>query len=160
MEISRRQRAALGAICDTFAPGLDGLPSASAVGVPERVVELLERHPRPRERDEVLRLLAVWEHAAKPGRRFSKLGNAERERVLRTWRDSRVEQKRTAYKVLRKATLHHYFGLPGTVRDTLGYPGALAHEAPRPPFEPDRPPPGTELTCDVCVVGSGAGGAT
>ena len=37
MELSRRQQAALVAICDTFAPGLDGLPSASEAGVPQRV---------------------------------------------------------------------------------------------------------------------------
>ena len=60
MELSRRQHAALVAICDTFAPGLDGLPSASESGVPEAIVGAFERHPRKRELQEILRLLSVW----------------------------------------------------------------------------------------------------
>src|ERR687889_737779 len=102
MRVSRRQRAALDAICDTFAPGLDGLPPASQTNVPEEIAALLARHPRPGERDRVLRLLSVWDVVAQPGRRFSRLDHDARERVLRSWRDSRSEQKRAAYKVLRK----------------------------------------------------------
>ena len=156
MRVTDRRRRALDAICDTFAPGLDGLPSATAVGVPEAVLEAVARHPRAEGRTEVLRLLAVWELAARPGRRFSALPQHERERALLAWRDSSSARKRSAYKVLRKAVLHHYFGLPGAPRDALGYPGALE------PFAP-VPVPKTvagTLECDVCVVGSGAGGAT
>ena len=112
MELSRRQQAALVAICDTFAPGLDGLPAASDAGVPEEIVGALERHPRKAEVRDVLRLLSAWEHAARPARRFSSLSQAERERVLRSWRDSSLARKRSAYKVLRKGVLHNYFGLP------------------------------------------------
>ena len=118
MELSRRQHAALVAICDTFAPGLDGLPPASEAGVPAAVVGAFERHPRKRELQEILRLLSVWEHAARPPRRFSSLPLAAREQVLRSWRDSSLERKRSAYKVLRKAVLHHYFGLPGPARSS------------------------------------------
>ena len=88
MELSRRQRAALASIADTFAPGLDGLPAASDLGVPEAFVEALDRHPRRAEVREILQLLSVWELAALPLRRFSSLHLAERERVLRSWRDS------------------------------------------------------------------------
>src|SRR5918994_93485 len=103
MELSRRQHAALVAICDTFAPGLEGLPSASEAGVPEAVVDAFARHPRRHELREILLLLSVWEHTARPLRRFSSLPLAERERALRTWRDSSLERKRAADKVLRKA---------------------------------------------------------
>lgn len=160
MELSRRQRAALAAICDTFAPGLDGLPSASELGVPEEIVAALARHPRAGERDRLLRLLSLWEFAARPLRRFSALPLAEREAVLRAWRDSASERKRAAYKVLRKAALHHYFGLPGPPRASLGYPGALARRGRPAPFRPEAPAGELELDCDVCVVGSGAGGGT
>jgi choline dehydrogenase-like flavoprotein len=158
MDVSRRQRAALDAICDAFAPGLDGLPPASQTDVPEEVLATLARHPRPAERDRVLRLLSVWEVAARPGRRFSRLDQPARERVLRGWRDSSLEERRAAYKVFRKAVLHHYFGLPGAPRDALGYPGRLEHDAPPPPLAVERGARGT-VECDVCVVGSGAGGA-
>jgi long-chain-alcohol oxidase len=160
MELSRRQRAALDAICDTFAPGLDGLPAASRARVPEAFVAAVARHPHPGERARILRLLSAWELAARPGRRFSRLSQPERERVLRTWRDSQNERRRSAYKVLRKGVLHHYFGMPGPARESLGYPGGLEREGPPLPFEPQRPQGELALDCDVCVVGSGAGGGT
>jgi long-chain-alcohol oxidase len=158
--LSRRQWAALVAICDTFAPGLDGLPPASDLGVPEEIAAALARHPRAAERERVLRLLSVWELAAQPLRRFSSLPLAEREHILRSWRDSSLEQKRSAFKLFRKAALHHYFGVAGPPRDALDYPGALRREGTPPPLIAERPAGEAALDCDVCVVGSGAGGGT
>jgi long-chain-alcohol oxidase len=158
MEFSRRQRAALEAICDTFAPGIDGLPSATQLGVPQSVLDAIARHPRADERAQILRLLSVWEFAAHPLHRFSKLPQAEREAVLRAWRDSRVSARRSAYKTFRKAALFHYFGSPGAARDAIGYPGPLGVSAHPLPFATARA--GGDVDCDVCVVGSGAGGGT
>jgi long-chain-alcohol oxidase len=157
MELSTRQRRALAAIADTFAPGVDGLPAASAIGVPDAFAAVIGRNPRADARRQIGLLLSAWELAAKPGRRFSSLPLQERERVLRTWRDSTSERRRSAYKVLRKGVLYHYFGLPGAARDATGYPG---------PPEVAQPEPSRlerivgNVECDVCVVGSGTGGAT
>jgi long-chain-alcohol oxidase len=159
MELSSRQRRALAAIADTFAPGVDGLPPASAIGVPEAFAAAIGRNPRADARRRISLLLSAWELAAKPGRRFSSLPLHERERALRTWRDSGSERKRAAYKVLRKGVLHHYFGLPGAARDAIGFPGPLDLDL----AEPESPQPAPlagDVDCDVCVVGSGAGGGT
>jgi long-chain-alcohol oxidase len=157
MELSPRQRRALAAIADTFAPGVEGLPAASAIGVPDAFAAAIGRNPRADARRQIARLLSAWELAAKPGRRFSTLSLHERERVLRSWRDSDSERRRSAYKVFRKGVLHHYFGLPGAARDAIGYPG--------PPELAEPEPSRTgrivgEVECDVCIVGSGTGGAT
>jgi len=169
-----RQRRALEAICDTFAPGGDGVPSATEMGVPAAVMAVVALNPRQAERRQVAQLLALWDSALLTAlgggglQRFSELALPDRERVLLSWADSGVPQRRAAFQALRKAVLFCYYGLPGPagvgagspVWDAIGYPGPLG--------SPKDPPPRTitpvavqsdaELACDVCVVGSGAGG--
>jgi hypothetical protein len=46
--LSSRQRRALEAICDRFAPGGSGMPSASAIGVPDALIgAVAERLAQP-----------------------------------------------------------------------------------------------------------------
>ena len=46
MELTPRQRRSLEAICETFCPTADGLPSATQLGVPDAVLQLAGRDPR------------------------------------------------------------------------------------------------------------------
>jgi long-chain-alcohol oxidase len=156
---TRRQRRALEAICDTFAPGGDGLPAASELGVAAAFADILARQPAAEQR-RLKGLLTVWD-APRP-RRFSSLPPARREAVLRSWCDSRVAARRTAFQALRKATLLTYAMLPGPLWDAIDYPGPLGASATPPPrtLTPLPITGDTALECDVCVVGSGAGGAT
>ena len=112
--LSARQRRALEAICDTFAPGDDGLPAASRLGVPDAIVEAVAQNPRPSERRQFAQLLGLWDSApitALGGgglRRFGSLPQERRERVLLSWCDSRLPQRRAAFQALRKGVLLTY----------------------------------------------------
>jgi long-chain-alcohol oxidase len=172
--LSTKARAALDAICDTFVPGGDGLPSASELGAPEALLSLVARNPRAAERKQVAQLLGLWDTrllcavAGGGVRRFSSLPQAERERVLLSWADSRVAQRRAAFQALRKGTLLAYYGSGGAngdanpAWDAIGYPGPLGppQQAPERRLTPLEIDGDTTLDCDVVIVGSGAGGGT
>lgn len=170
--LSSRARRSLESICDSFAPGGDGVPSATEIGVPDALLEALSLNPRRAERRQLARLLGIWDApplTALAGgglRRFSGLSPADRERVLLGWADSRLPQRRAAFQGLRKAVFACYFGMSGPdgaanpVWEAIGYPGPLGPAADPPPPEiaPLAIEADAELECDVCVVGSGAGG--
>ena len=142
---------ALEAICDTFAPG------SAERGAPATVAELVAASPRRSERLQFSLLLRVFAL-----RRFAKLPQERREAILRAWCDSVVPQRRTAFQVLRKAALHADAVVPGSAAFAgSGYPGAPGRRpAGGPALQPLTVSGDTVLDCDVCVVGSGAGGGT
>jgi long-chain-alcohol oxidase len=170
--LKARQRRALEAICDTFAPGDNVTPSATELGVPDALLAAVELNPRAAERNQVRQLLSLWDTALVTAigggglKRFSALSQQERERVLLSWSDSRVTQRRAAFQALRKGVLLCYYGLPGPdggrspVWEAMDYPGPLGPPQDPPPktIEPVAVTADTDIECDVCIVGSGAGG--
>ena len=54
-----RQNRALAAICDAFAPGIDGLPPASELGVPGAVADAVERAGGEREPGDVISIESI-----------------------------------------------------------------------------------------------------
>jgi len=87
----------------------------------------------------------VWD----AGGRFSRRPRAEREAALRRWRDSAIPARRRVYHGLRRGTLipYHARAKPPTT-------AAVAE----PRLKTFRVSGDTRFSCDVCVVGSGAGG--
>jgi len=174
MDLSAKQRRALESICDTFAPARDGWPSASELGVPDAIARGLEFNPRTADRAQFLQLLDFWDSplhsflAAGRFAPFSSLPPEVREWVLLSWADSGIQRRRGAFQALRKAVGLLYVMLPAanggrsTVCDKLGYPGPVGvqrADAPR-SLRASVPTTDLDLSCDVCVIGSGAGGAT
>src|SRR3954469_17134238 len=169
---SARQRAALTAICDTFAPGGDGLPAASEHGVVDAIQEATAANPRAAERRQVAVLMALWDTKVLTAiggggfERFSRLSQRDREDVLRSWRDSRAVQRRGVYQALRRGALLMYLMKPGPdgrtsrVWERAGFPGVpeVSGEVAAPAVTPTAPDRDMRLDCDVVVVGSGAGG--
>jgi long-chain-alcohol oxidase len=162
LEVSGKARKALDAICDTFVPGEEGLPSATELGVPEAVLGALGASPSTIAQQQFAGLLDAWDPD------FPGLSSARREEALLGWCDSPDVGQRAAFQALRKGILLSYYCLPwpgegpNPVDEALGYPGPLG--------PPTDPPPKTlrpldidsdvELSCDVVIVGSGAGGGT
>src|SRR3954454_3329814 len=169
---SPRQRDALRAICDTFAPGGDGLPSASEHGVLDAIEQAVASNPRAAERRQVAQLMGLWDTRVMTAiggggfERFSRPSQARREDVLRSWRDSRAVQRRAVYQALRRGALLMYLMKPGPdgrtspVWERAGFTGVpeVSGEVAAPSVTPTVPDRDMRIDCDVVIVGSGAGG--
>src|SRR4051794_29175808 len=169
---SPRQRGALTAICDTFAPGEDGLPSASEHGVVEAIEQAVGANPRKAERKQVAQLMGLWDTRVLTAiggggfDRFSRLPQGRREDVLRNWRDSRAVQRRAVFQALRRGALLMYLMKPGPdgrtspVWDRAGFTGVpeTGDGVAEPALSPVAPDRDMRIDCDVVVAGSGAGG--
>lgn len=172
MELTPRQHRALCSICDTFLPAAPGWLSAVERGVPDALAAALDFNPRTLYRWEFVNLLDVWDSSLHSffeiGRwsQFSKLSDEDKYRVMLSWADSRWGMRRAAFQALRKAVAFLYVMLPGDkgqtnpVWEKMGYPGPIGVQRPDSPRKLSVMVPDKEmtLTCEVCVIGSGAGG--
>jgi choline dehydrogenase-like flavoprotein len=157
---------ALAAIVDAFAPGDGELPSASELGVHQRLlaeVDALERPAFRRQLDLLLRLLespaAGLLLGGRPAR-FSTLDQASREAYLRRLAASPIALKRTAFQDLKRLTLLLLYGLEDSPWRTMtGYMPPPADPPSLSPVTTRTPAPGEVVDADVAVVGSGAGGS-
>jgi long-chain-alcohol oxidase len=174
MNLSPRQLRALHSICETFASAADGWPSAVEIGIPAAIAEALDYNPRSSDRLQLLQLLDLWDSRLHSlltvghFEKFSSLPLEMRTRILLSWADSNLGKRRAAFQALRKAIGFLYVMLPGAngarsaVWEKFKYPGPLGAQKPvsQRPLAVVVPQRDTDLSCDVCIVGSGAGGGT
>ena len=178
MELTPAERQTLRAVCDTLLPSVPGdafyVRKASDAGIDGLLAEAVETSLQPGNARDFRRVLGAFDSplfnlvlAGRPVK-FSDLSPGSRERYLQRWRDSPLALKRTAFQAFKRLTLFLAYasvGPDGTNPSwgEIGYPGAHG-AAPVPTPEPLRLKPlaiaaDTKLTCDVVVVGSGAGGS-
>ncbi len=144
------------------------------MGVAEAIAEALPDPAVTGRSEPLLQLLNIWDtrlHSLFTVGRlapFSSLPARKRARVLLSWADSALAQRRGAFQALRKAVGYLYVMLPGPksgaspVWPKMKYPGPLGTQKPGAAraLRVEVPQRDLELTADVCVVGSGAGGGT
>jgi choline dehydrogenase-like flavoprotein len=143
------ERRALDAVAETFYPG------AARLGFPEAFLDTFVSVLSAAERRRLRALLATL---AATG--FTRLPGARREQALLAWCDSRLALRRAGFQALRKGLLTVAYTLPGTPAwERIGYPGPLGRtRTTERTLSTLRIARDTTLDCDVCVVGSGAGG--
>ena len=172
--LSETRRQTLEAVCDTFAPSIEGdaggqalrdfyARSASDLGVPAQIEGLLAQSMMPEEIEAFGQLLdAFAEHD------FANLPLSARTELLHQIAASSPAAK-LGVRQLRGLTFLFFYGLPDESGqnpnwDAIGYPGPISA-----PPSPEQAPKtiameqisgeSATLQCDVCVVGSGAGGS-
>jgi long-chain-alcohol oxidase len=133
--------------------------------VPPRMFETIDRLASKSDRKGLLNALRFLDTKfgalALTGRRVpvSWLTPAEAEALVQRWHASKLPLQRRLAGVITALSLTSLYGYPGPEWDRIGYPGPLGP----PPEEPKRLDPieitaDETMSCDVVVVGSGAGG--
>ncbi len=174
--LTDRERAALVAACDAFHPTLAAegtddpslfVASATSLGVPaaaEEAIGILA----PADRSALKRLLRLLESPILPlligkPRRISKLKSADRERLLRAMSTSRLPFLRSGFQALRRLSSFLFYS---TTDETgcnatwprIGYTPSPKSMVGASTIRTMRYDTDATVDCDVCVIGSGAGG--
>jgi choline dehydrogenase-like flavoprotein len=165
---------ALTALVDTFVPGSEGgapYPRASSLGVDRDIAELVANLPEAQRREFESLLRAIdnpWLNLLLSGspRRFTRLSSEARERYLRAMSRSRLAIKRKGFQAGKRLATWFYFSARMSngrhpLWDRIHYePPALPAPTTAPwDLVPIVPARDEEISTDVCVIGSGAGGA-
>lgn len=176
MKLTQRQSRILEEVANTFIAAVDGKRTDpefwKARGgervKPEKIAEIVSRQPQP-DREEFLQLLKILDSNllgvswGGPMKRFLDLSPAQREKMLQRWSTSRLAKLRKAFSTLKKLNSFLYY----TAVENGEHPAYKAIGYPGPPlgkFDETSPipvlTPGTDtiLSCEILIIGSGAGG--
>ncbi|GAB3830043.1 FAD-dependent oxidoreductase [Hymenobacter jeollabukensis] len=180
MKLTPARQHLLLALADTFIPSLPAETAATAFwqrsgaeGVRlELLTAALEAQPEALQQ-QFAQLLALLDSPllglswGGPPRRFVALNAAQREKLLQRWSRSPLPPLRQGFQALRKLLTFLFYAdstpaAPNPAWTPIGYPGPLAGseplaDTPR-PLPTLRPAQDVHYSCEVLVIGSGAGG--
>ena len=175
--LTPRERILLRAVCDAFHPSLGATGAddpilfetcASDLGVPGALEQAIERLPSV-ERGELRHLLTLLDGRMLGAllcgvpRGIVDLSGTDRERLLTAMSTRRLPQLRRAFQALKRLTSFLFYSVTDASGMNRTWPRIGYAPSPLPPARPEplrltRLERSTTLDCDVCVVGSGAGG--
>jgi choline dehydrogenase-like flavoprotein len=183
--LSEADRRTISIVCDTFVPSLDSnddrlerfyRQNATAIGTDVELARVIEEDLPISQMKKIISLLRLFENPLLnlllngTATRFSKLGPAEREAYLfGKFGLSSLSIKRQGFQALKRLILFINYGLvPQGEKENrnwkfIGYNGRGSHDGIREntkwisPINVEKAE--QKFTCDVCVVGSGAGGS-
>ncbi len=176
------ERRTLSLLCDAFVPSVQSSEfsefykrSASSIGVDKEVERVLFEEFSSDQREQIRRLLKLIESRFQnlllsgTSKKFSGMTEGEREKFLfEKFAQSKVALKRTAFQALKRIICFTYYGyIPGGSQSNpswqdLGYaPRQSIATAPETNFLTSsiNPAKNEIVECDVCIIGSGAGGS-
>jgi choline dehydrogenase-like flavoprotein len=159
--LTEREHAILAAVCDTFHPGS---PPVVASAAEELILSLAGREQR--EMRLLLRLLdnpLIGLLSTGSLRGMTSRTGAERELLMRGLSTSVVPQLRGGFRALKKLTSFLRYSVTdergwNSIWNEIGYTPSPAPPARSAPLRVTSFETDTTIDCDVCVVGSGAGG--
>lgn len=176
--LSQAERKTLQLVCETLLPKLQAEADddarlfalhAGALGVADAMEQALGTLAQDQQRQFRLLLRALEQPLvvqALIGRAqpFSVLLQAAREQVLLAMARSRLPQFRTGFQGLKRLATFLFYSLPDAQGDNptwplIGYLPSANLPAAQPTLALTQPPTATTLECDVCIIGSGAGGS-
>ncbi len=182
--LTEKERRLLTLICDTLVPSIEASDQAefysrkaSDIGVDTELTRIIGEELRPDFRKQIQQMLGYFENPLfnlllhTKLKRFSQLKPQEREDYLTGWANSRLPLRRTGFQALKRLILFLNYSLPDSAghnpnREAIGYNGPLAlkekvlYSLPEDKcIIPIQPTGEATLECDVCILGSGAGGS-
>ncbi len=152
------ERRILEAFADTILPPTDRLPDKPTdIGLTDRVTEHLRYHSKNLRRAFRWVLVCLEIVGLFWGARFTRMTPGGQERYLERWRNSPVYWIRLLYQLVLSTCLINYYSHPSVYR-RLGYEPPVSRR-PSSVLKLQGVPEDLFLKTDVCVIGSGAGGA-